>query len=149
MCWNLLPVPEVLLKADSVTDFKNMFQGTYKDTWLTLTETVLLSILSPTLKMVLFAEAFLEGSLLKLQTSHRRVTDKYRRVTDNCRRLKTSDRRLQMKHKRRRADFRRVTDESHTTTDESILKFFEYIYKTLFPERIWFSKCSYEKVVFT
>ena len=30
---------EVLLKPDSVADFKNMFQGTYKDTRLTLTET--------------------------------------------------------------------------------------------------------------
>ena len=52
--------PEVLLKANSVTDFKNIFQVTYKDTRLTLTETVLLSILSPTLKIVLFAEALLE-----------------------------------------------------------------------------------------
>ena len=54
--------PEVLLKADSITDFKNMLQGTYKDTRLTLTETVLLSFLSPTLNMVLFAEALLEAT---------------------------------------------------------------------------------------
>ena len=52
--------PQVLLKADSVTDFKNMFQGTFKDTRLTLTETVLLSFLSPTLNMVLFDEALSE-----------------------------------------------------------------------------------------
>ena len=37
-----------------------MFQGTYKDTRLTLTETILLSLLSPTLNMVLFAEALSE-----------------------------------------------------------------------------------------
>ena len=43
----------------------------------------------------------------------------------------------------------KTTDESQTTTDESFLKFFEYIYKTLFSERIWFSKYSYEKVAFT
>ena len=36
-----------------------MFQGTYKNTQLTLTETVL-SFLSPTLNMVLFAEALSE-----------------------------------------------------------------------------------------
>ena len=52
--------PEILLKADSVIDFKNMFQGTYKETRLTLTETVLLSSLWPTLNMVLFAEALLK-----------------------------------------------------------------------------------------
>ena len=52
--------PEVLLKADSITDFKNMFQVIYKDTRLTLTETVLLSFLSPTLTMVLFAETLSE-----------------------------------------------------------------------------------------
>ena len=39
-----------------------MLQGTYKDTRLTLTETVLLSFLSPTLNMVLFAEALLEAT---------------------------------------------------------------------------------------
>ena len=54
--------PEVLLKADSVTYFKNMFQGTYKGTRLTLTETVLLTFLSPTLNMILFAEALLEAT---------------------------------------------------------------------------------------
>ena len=53
---------EVLLKADFVEGFKNMFQGTYKDTRLTLTETVLISFLSPTLNMVLFAEALLEAT---------------------------------------------------------------------------------------
>ena len=63
----LLPVnleerPEVLLKADSITDFKNVLQGTYKDARLTLTETVLLSFLSPTLNMDLFAEALLEAT---------------------------------------------------------------------------------------
>ena len=40
-----------------------MFQGIYKDTRLTLTETVLPSILSPTLNMVLFAEAILEATI--------------------------------------------------------------------------------------
>ena len=54
--------PGVLLKVCSVTYFKNMFQGNYKDTRLTLTETVLLSFLWPTLNMVLFAEALLEGT---------------------------------------------------------------------------------------
>ena len=54
--------PEVLLKADSVTDFKNMFEGIYKDTRLTLTETVLFSFLSPTLNMVLFAETLPEAT---------------------------------------------------------------------------------------
>ena len=53
---------EVLLKADFAEGFKNMFQGTYKDTRLTLTETVLISFLSPTLNMVLFAEALLEAT---------------------------------------------------------------------------------------
>ena len=63
-CWLccLEERPEVLLKANSVTDFKNMFQGTYKDTWLTLTETVLLSFLPLTLNMVLLAEALLEAT---------------------------------------------------------------------------------------
>ena len=58
---------EVLLKADSVADFKNMFQGTYKATQLTLTETVLLSFLSPTLKMVLstFRSNHLSGFMEK------------------------------------------------------------------------------------
>ena len=37
-----------------------MFQDTYKDTRLTLNETVLLSFLSPTLSMVSFAEALSE-----------------------------------------------------------------------------------------
>ena len=46
--------PEALLNADSVTDFKNMFQVTYKDSQLTLTETILLPFLSPTLDMILF-----------------------------------------------------------------------------------------------
>ena len=39
-----------------------MSQGTYKDTRLTLFETVLLSFLSPTLNMVLYAEALLEAT---------------------------------------------------------------------------------------
>ena len=51
---------EVLLKAVSVTDFKNMFQRTCKDTRLTLTDTVQLSFLSPTLEMVLFTETISE-----------------------------------------------------------------------------------------
>ena len=38
--------PEALLKADSIIDFKNMFQGIYTDTRLTLTETVLLSFVA-------------------------------------------------------------------------------------------------------
>ena len=54
--------PQVLPKPDSITDFKNMFQGTYKDTQLTLTETVPLSFLLPTLNMVLFAEALSEAT---------------------------------------------------------------------------------------
>ena len=54
--------PEVLLKADPVTDFKNMLQDIYKDTRLSLTETVLLPFLSPTLNMVLFAEALLKAA---------------------------------------------------------------------------------------
>ena len=54
--------PGALIRADSVTDFKNMFQGTYKDTRLTLTETILLSLLSPTLSMILFAEALSEAT---------------------------------------------------------------------------------------
>ena len=70
---NLLPTcyleenHEVLLKADSVADFKNMFQGTYKATQLTLTETVLLSFLSPTLKKVLstFRSNHLSGFMEK------------------------------------------------------------------------------------
>ena len=46
-----------------VTDFKNMFQATHKDTQLTLTETVLLSFLSPTLNKLLFAEAFSKATI--------------------------------------------------------------------------------------
>ena len=61
MCW-LEERYEVLLTADSIANFKKMFQGTYKDTQLTLFETVLLSFLSPTLNMVLFAEALLEAT---------------------------------------------------------------------------------------
>ena len=37
---------EVLLKADSVADFKNMFQDAYIDTRLTLTETVNLFVVA-------------------------------------------------------------------------------------------------------
>ena len=58
-------------KPDSITDFKNIFQGTYKYTRLTLTETILLSFLWPTLNMVLFAEALLEGAT---QGIYERVT---------------------------------------------------------------------------
>ena len=56
-----------------------MLLGIYKDTRLTLTETFLLSFLSPTLNMVLFAEALLEAitqgiydkiTLLKVKTWH-------------------------------------------------------------------------------
>ena len=63
-CWLccLKERPEVLLKAVSVTDFKNMFQGTYRDTRLTLTDTVQLSFLSPTLNVVLFTEAISEAT---------------------------------------------------------------------------------------
>ena len=61
-------------------------------------------------------------SLLKLQTSHRRVTGKYRQVTDESqtsyRRLHTSHRRLQTSHRRLQTSHRRVTDESQTTKDE-------------------------------
>ena len=59
LCY-LEEIPEVLLKPDSVTDFKDIFQSTYQDTQLTLTETILLSFLSPTLNMVSFAEALSE-----------------------------------------------------------------------------------------
>ena len=54
----------VLLKADSVTDLKTMFQGTYKDTRLTLTETVLFYFLNitPTLNMVLFGETLAKAT---------------------------------------------------------------------------------------
>ena len=61
MCW-LEERYEVLLTADSVANFKKMSQGTYKDTRLTLFETVLLSFLSPILNMVLYAEALLEAT---------------------------------------------------------------------------------------
>ena len=91
--------------------------------------------------------------------SHRRVTDEYRRATDNYRQLQTSHRwvtddyrqshtshrRLQTSHRRVTDNYRRVTDESQIATDESQTtttnhseSFFEYIYKTLFSERIWF-----------
>ena len=53
--------PEVLLKGDLVTDFKNMFQGAWKYAQKALTKTVLLSFLSPTFNMVLFTDAFLEA----------------------------------------------------------------------------------------
>ena len=53
--------PEALLKEDSLTGSKNMFQGAYKDTRLTLIETVL-SSLPPILNMVLFAEVFSEST---------------------------------------------------------------------------------------
>ena len=53
--------PEVLLKADSVTDFKNMFQGVWKYIQKALSKTVLLSFLSQTFNMVLFTDAFLEA----------------------------------------------------------------------------------------
>ena len=64
LCY-LEEIPEVLLKPDSVTDFKNIFQSTYQDTQLTLTETILLSFLSPTLNMVSFAEALSEATTHK------------------------------------------------------------------------------------
>ena len=54
--------PEALLKADSFTDFESLFEGNYKDSRLTLTETVQLSFLSLTLSKVLFAKALLEAA---------------------------------------------------------------------------------------
>ena len=64
--------------------------------------------------------------------SHRRVIDdQYRRVIDDYRRVAH--------------DYRRVTDRR--VTDDYRQRFFEYIYKTLFSERVWLSKCSYEKIV--
>ena len=51
---------DALLKEESVTVFKNMLQATYEGTQLTFTETVLLSFLSLTLSMLLFAEALSE-----------------------------------------------------------------------------------------
>ena len=48
--------PEVLLKADFVTDFVFMFQATYKYTRLTLIETVLLSFFVQAWNTFLFAE---------------------------------------------------------------------------------------------
>ena len=53
---------DVLLKVDSVADFKNIFQGTYKDIRSTLTETVLTSFLLSTLNIFLFAEALSEAT---------------------------------------------------------------------------------------
>ena len=41
--------PEALTKTDSVTDFRNMFQASYKDTQMVLTEAALVSFLSWTL----------------------------------------------------------------------------------------------------
>ena len=48
-----------------------MFQGTYKDSRLTLTETVLLSFLLPTLNLVLLAEALLKATT---QGIHEKIT---------------------------------------------------------------------------
>ena len=59
--------------------------------------------------------------------SHRRVIDdQYRRVID---------------------DYRRVAHDYRRVTDDYRQRFFEYIYKILFSERVWLSKCSYEKIV--
>ena len=102
----------------------------------------------------------LRRSLLKLQTSHRWLQTSYRRLQTTAdewqkshtwlqtsnRWLQTSHRRLQTTHKQLQtspwASHRRL----HTNHSKSS---FEYFYKTLFSERIWFSKCSYKKVVFT
>ena len=97
-------------------------------------------------------------SLLKLQTSHRRLTDEYRQVTDEYKRvtgeLQTSTDKSQTttdesqttadgsqttgewqtSHKPLQTSHRWVTDDY----DELFPNFFEYIYKTLFSERIWF-----------
>ena len=59
------------------------------------------------------------GSLLKLQATHRRVTDEYRRVTDKSqtatdevqtsyRQLQTNHRRLQTSHRRLQASHRQL-----------------------------------------
>ena len=54
------------------------------------------------------------------------------------RQLQTSHIRLQTSNRRVTNDYRRVTDESQTTTANHSESFFEYIYKTLFSERMWF-----------
>ena len=70
-----------------------------------------------------------------VQTSRRQVTGDYRRATDDYKRVKdelqTAKEELQLKYKR-----------LHTNDFES---FFEYIYKTLFSERIWFSKAPMKR----
>ena len=63
-------------------------------------------------------------------------------ITKTTDESQTSRRQLQTTTDELQTSHRRI----HTNRSES---FFEFIYKTLFSERIWFSKCSYEKVVFT
>ena len=80
--------------------------------------------------------------ITKTTDEYRQVTDEYRRLQTNHSRVQISHRRLQASHKQLQTSHRRL----HTHHSESFL---EYVYKILFSERIWFSKCSYEKVIFT
>ena len=52
--------PEALVRMESVADFKNTKEATYKDTRITLTEAILVHFLSLTLNMFQFAGKFLE-----------------------------------------------------------------------------------------
>ena len=81
--------------------------------------------------------------------NYRRVTDDYRRVTDEYRWARDEYRWVTDDYRRVTEDYKRVTDKSQKATHESqtghrrlrriIPKvFFEYNYKTLFSERIWF-----------
>ena len=92
-------------------------------------------------------------SLLRLQTSHRRVTNYYRPVTDEYRQVTNDYRWVTDDYRRVTDDYIRVTDDSQTTTDESqttiykwLESFSEYIYETLFSKRICFSKLSYDSM---
>ena len=103
------------------------------------------------------------GSLLKLQKSDRRIQMSHRQLQTTTGEPQTTTDGSQMTTDEPQTTIdgsQMTTDESQTTTNESQAShrrlytnysesFFEYIYKTLFSERIWFSKCSYEKVVFT
>ena len=51
------------IKIDSVTGFENMFQANYEDTRITLNVSVLVTFLTSTLNMFLFAEVFSEAAV--------------------------------------------------------------------------------------
>ena len=70
--------PETILKTDFVADIKNMFQGTYKDTRLTLTET---EFSSKNVAQFLHNKTVVKSNLLVVKTWNFMMKDSIRYLT--------------------------------------------------------------------